>query len=226
VIFLFEDTPIFVTPADRPTCSMYLRDLPVEISDASARPVFEAFGDVFFVRAAVFKDFPSIRNGTRILLMPVKQSIPSSLNVLGFMCRTWYPGQPVYCSICRQPGHLPRACPLSGLCRRCKQPGHVARECVQVSVSTPSVPSPPSKPSPPPDSSPPSSLPDPAPSTESTPPTVFPSVPVSVPVSFPARITDVVISSAPRVPPVPQPLDPVDDKEAYPFDVDQSKTWL
>ena len=115
MIFLFEDTPIPVTPADRPTCSVCLLDLPVEISDASVRTVFEAFGDVFSVCAAVFKDFSSVRNGTHILLMSVKQSIPSSLNVLGFMCRTWYPGQPVYCSICRQPGHLPRACPLPAL---------------------------------------------------------------------------------------------------------------
>ena len=66
--FLFEDNPIPVTPADRPTCSVYLRDLPVEISDESVRAAFDAFGDVFSVRAAVFKDCPSIRNGTRILL--------------------------------------------------------------------------------------------------------------------------------------------------------------
>ena len=31
----------------------------------------------------------------------------------------------------RSSGHLPRPCPLSGLCRRCKQIGHVTRECVQ-----------------------------------------------------------------------------------------------
>ena len=51
--------------------------------------------------------------------------------VLGFVCRTWHPGQPVHCTICKESGHLPRACPLSGLCRRCKKPGHVARECGQ-----------------------------------------------------------------------------------------------
>ena len=85
----------------------------------------------FSVRSTVYKDIFSIRNGTRVLLMSVKQPIPSSLNVLGFTCLTWYPGQPAFCYICRQSGHLPRACPLSGLCRRCKQPGHVARECSQ-----------------------------------------------------------------------------------------------
>ena len=58
--------------------------------------------------------------------MSVSTPIPSSFNVLGFVCRTWYSGQPVRCGICKEPHHLPRACPLSGLCRRCKQPGHVA----------------------------------------------------------------------------------------------------
>ena len=134
--FMFEDTPIPVTPADRPTISVYLRDLPIEISDDSVRSALESFGDVFSVRSTVYKDFPSIRKGTRVLLMSVKQPIPSSLNVLGFTCRTWYPGQPAFCSICRQSGHLPLACPLSGLCRRCKQPGHVARECPQARGSS------------------------------------------------------------------------------------------
>ena len=63
--------------------------------------------------------------------MSVSNPIPSSFNVLGFVCRTCHPGQPVHCTICKESGHLPRACPLSGLCRRCKQPGHVARECGQ-----------------------------------------------------------------------------------------------
>ena len=129
--FMFEESPVPVTLADRPTTFVYLRDLPVEISDESVRSALEPFGEVFSVRAAVHKEFPSICNGTRILLMSVKQPIPSSLNVLGFVCRSCYPGQPAYCTMCRQSGHLPRACPLLGLCRRCKQPGHVARECVR-----------------------------------------------------------------------------------------------
>ena len=63
--------------------------------------------------------------------MSVCNPIPSSINVLGFACRAWHPGQPVHCTICKESGHSPGTCPLSGLCRRCKQPGHVARECGQ-----------------------------------------------------------------------------------------------
>ena len=136
---MFEDTPIPVTPADCPTISVYLCDLPVEIPDDSVHSALKSFGDVFSVRSTMYKDFPSIRNGTRVLLISVKEPIPSSLNVLGFTCRTWYPGQPAFCSICRQSGHLPRSCPLSGLCRRCKQPGHMARECSQARGSSQSL---------------------------------------------------------------------------------------
>ena len=127
--FVFEGRKIPVTPAGVHTTTVYVRDLPVELSDESVKSALSAFGDVYSVRHAYFKDFPELRNGNRLLLMSVSSPIPSSFNVLGFVCRSWYPGQPVKCSICKEPDHLPRACPLSGLCRRCKQPGHVAREC-------------------------------------------------------------------------------------------------
>ena len=75
------------------------------------------------------KEFPTICTGTRTVLMSVQVPVPSTVNVLSFEYRVWYPGQTLLCCICQEPGHLPRACPLSGLCRRCKQPGHKAGEC-------------------------------------------------------------------------------------------------
>ena len=129
--FVFEDRKIPVTPAGVHVVTVYVRDLPVELSDESVKSAFSAYGEVYSIRHAYFKDFPELLNGNRLLLMSVSNPIPSSLNVLGFVCRTWHPGQPVNCSICKTSGHLPRACPLSGLCRRCRQPGHVARDCGQ-----------------------------------------------------------------------------------------------
>ena len=129
--FVYEGRKIPVTPAGVHTVTVYVRDLPVELSDDSIKSAFSSFGEVFSISHAHFKDFPELRNGNRLLLMSVSNPIPSSFNVLGFVCRTWHPGQPVHCTICKESGHLPRACPLSGLCRRCKKPGHVARECGQ-----------------------------------------------------------------------------------------------
>ena len=129
--FVFEGRKIPVTPGGVHTTTVYVRDLPVELSDESVKSALSTLGDVYSVRHAYFKDFPDLRNGNRPLLMSVSSPILSSFNVLGFVCRSWYPGQPVKCSIYKEPDHLPLASPLSGLCRRCKQPGHVARECGQ-----------------------------------------------------------------------------------------------
>ena len=147
------------------------------MSDETVKSAFSAYGEVYSIRHAYFKDFPELRNGNRLLLMSVSNPIPSSLNVFGFVCRAWHPGQPVNCSICKVSGHLPRACPLPGLCRRCKQPGHVARECGQAG-DQPRPPSSASVPSPSLSSSPVDPVSDPV-STPSDP------VPVPVPVNDP-----------------------------------------
>ena len=129
--FRFEDTVVPVTPADCVAKSVYVRDLPFEVSDKSIVSVFSSYDKVYSVKSVYQKEFSAICTGTRTVLMSVNDSVPSIVNVHGFECRVWYPAQPAYCSVCRSSGHLPRACPLSGLCRRCKQPGYVARECVQ-----------------------------------------------------------------------------------------------
>ena len=129
--FRFENTFVPVTPADCVVKSVYARDLPFEVSDESIVSVFSTYGKVYSVKSVYRKEFPAICTGTRTVLMSVIVSVPSIVNVHGFECRVWYPRQPAYCAVCRSSGHLPRACPVSGLCRRCKQPGHVARECVQ-----------------------------------------------------------------------------------------------
>ena len=125
---MFEDRKISVTPAGVHVITVYVRDLPVELSEETVKFAFSSYGEVYSVSHGHFTDFPDLRNGNRLILMSVCNPIPSSLNVLGFVCRTWHP---VHCIICKESGHLPRACPLSGLCRRCKQPSHVARECGQ-----------------------------------------------------------------------------------------------
>ena len=129
--FRFEDTVDPVTPADCVVKSVYVRDLPFEVSDEFIVSVFSTYSKVYSVKSVYHKEFPAFCTGTRTVVMSVNDSVPSIVNVHGFECRVWYPGQPAYCAVCRSSGHLPRVCPLLGLCWRCKQPGHVARECVQ-----------------------------------------------------------------------------------------------
>ena len=73
-------------------------------------------------------DFPTVRNGNRLVKILLAQEIPFFVCAESCDCRAWYSGQ---CFIYLESGHRSPACPLSGLCRRCRQPGHMARECTQ-----------------------------------------------------------------------------------------------
>ena len=91
----FEDRKIPVTPAGVHVVTVYVRDLPVELSNDSVKSAFSTYGEVYSVCHGFFKDFPDLQNGNRLILMSISNPIPSSLNVLGFVCRAWHPGQPV-----------------------------------------------------------------------------------------------------------------------------------
>ena len=107
--FRFEDTVVPVTPVDCVAKSVYVRDLPFEVSDESIVSVFSTYGKVYSVKSVYHKEFPAICTGTRTVLMSVNDFVPSIVNVHGFECRVWYPGQPAYCAVCRSSGHVPRA---------------------------------------------------------------------------------------------------------------------
>ena len=201
--FLFGDVSIPVTAADLSIRSVYVRDLPFEVADCVVKSAFESFGVVHSVHPCFLRDFPSVANGTRRLVMSFRGCIPSTVSVAEFPVRVFHPGQPVTCSICREPGHLPRACPFSGLCLRCKQPGHAARNCTQAwgPSSTPvSVPS--TVP-----------VPVPVPASSSTPvamsvdPSVLPCA-SSTPVSSVTAVSTPIPSVLPvsTSPPVPAPV--------------------
>ena len=77
-----------------------------------------SFGEVRDIQYQHYPDLCSISTGTRVVKMVRNSPIPRSLDVGGYMCKTWYVGQPVECDIC-QGGHVSKNCPLKGKCRRC-----------------------------------------------------------------------------------------------------------
>ena len=131
------ETAIRLQRADPRIRLVHLKDLPLEISDEIVSSAFSSFGVVLSIRHSTFADYPSLKNGNRVLEMLLESDIPSSVPVDQFKCRVWYAQQPPHCIVCREPGHWASACPLSGLCRRCRQPGHMARECRQAWGATP-----------------------------------------------------------------------------------------
>ena len=81
--FLFGDVPIPGTAADQSIRTVYVRDLPFEVTDCVVKSAFESSGVVHSVHPCFFRDFPSVANGTRRLVMSLSGSIPSSVSVRG-----------------------------------------------------------------------------------------------------------------------------------------------
>ena len=74
---IFEGRKIPVTPAGFYVVTVYVRDLPVELSEETVRSAFSSYGEVYSVRHGSFKDFPDLLNGNRPRLMFVCNPIPS-----------------------------------------------------------------------------------------------------------------------------------------------------
>ena len=129
-----EGLSVQLMPVDDRLHSVYLRDLPVKVDNYVVSSFLSRYGEVLSVDHCYFDDFPSLRNGNRLVKILLAQDIPSFVRVENCECRVWYPRQPPQCSICREFGHRALTCPLSGLCRCSRQPGHVARECTQALV--------------------------------------------------------------------------------------------
>ena len=94
--FRFEDTVVPITPTDCVANSVYVRDLPFEVSDESIVSVFSTYGKVYSVKSVYHKNFPAICTGTRTVLMSVNDSVPSIVNVKPtvpfVVCPAIYPG--------------------------------------------------------------------------------------------------------------------------------------
>ena len=123
------DVTVQLFPADNRV--RLVRDSSVEVDYDNVSTFFSAYGEVISVDHCYFEEYPSVRNGNRIVKILLTQDIPRFVEVERCNCRVWYLRQPAHCSICREFGHRAPVCSLSGGFRRCHQPGHVARECTQ-----------------------------------------------------------------------------------------------
>ena len=90
--FLFGDVSIPVTAADQSIRSVFVRDLPFEVTDCVVKSAFESFGVVHSVHPCFFREFPSVANGTRRLVMSFRGCIPSTVSVAEFPVRVFHPG--------------------------------------------------------------------------------------------------------------------------------------
>jgi len=108
---------------------VHLFYFPAELGDEPVRQVLSGYCNVRSVRRQKYIGRPDIETGTRLVLMTFRVTPPHSLVIGGYMCRLWYRGQPLVCSLCNERGHKSVDCPNKDKCRRCGQSGHFARTC-------------------------------------------------------------------------------------------------
>ncbi|XP_069191986.1 calphotin-like [Procambarus clarkii] len=88
---------------------------PFEFPDSLLQRHFNRYGRVLSVRMNAVSSgrWKGIPNGTRTVALRLKDSIPSSLQLLGFMVRVFYGGQPRTCFRCGLLGHQAAGCDAS-----------------------------------------------------------------------------------------------------------------
>ena len=99
------DVAVQLFPADERVRLVHLRDLPIEVVHDAVSSFFSTYGEVLSVDHCYFKEFPSVRNGNRLIKILLTQDIPYFIEIESCNCRVWYRRQPSQCSICREFGH-------------------------------------------------------------------------------------------------------------------------
>lgn len=103
---------------------------PVAGNTALLIKTMESYGDILGVKEMVYKQAPTIKTGTRLFKMRIKEHIPKFLLVKGdgSDVEVIYTGQPESCRICRKIGHPTDRCALAK-CSKCLKTGHLAKKC-------------------------------------------------------------------------------------------------
>ena len=112
-----------------PVTIIHLFDFPHEEDDEVVAELFGTYGLVRGVRRQRYTSRPDIFTGTRLIDVVMERAPPRMVSINGFICRTWYRGQPVICNLCGIEGHKSATCPNKNKCRRCGEEGHMARSC-------------------------------------------------------------------------------------------------
>ena len=114
---------------------VHIIDFPFEESDSFIEEVLTPYGKVKTIKKQKFLAMDDIFTGTRLVSLVMKTRPPRDLMIKGYLCRTWYRGQPLVCNLCAVEGHRSANCPNKDKCRRCGESGHFARGCPKTRVS-------------------------------------------------------------------------------------------
>ena len=133
---VIDGVVIPVQEADSTVRFVHLHHCPFKVPNETVGKALSAFGTVLDSQFSCFAD-STVRNGSRVAKMSLRDEIPTKLFVLRYPCRVWYRGQVQVCNICRRSEHRAASCPFHDVCLKCRQSGHFARDCPGVSADVP-----------------------------------------------------------------------------------------
>ena len=87
--FDFDGAPLRFLPAHSRMHNLFLRDLPVVISDAVVSSFLSEYGEVLSVEYGYYTVFPSLQNRNRVVKILLSKDIPGFVQIDGFDCRVW-----------------------------------------------------------------------------------------------------------------------------------------
>jgi hypothetical protein len=93
-----------------------IANLSPEVSDKTLRDIMSKYDDVKDVTEEQWSQkyrYP-VSNGIRIVVLQLKQYIPSHVLIVGHRVLTTYEGQPIACYGCNEAGHQYGECPTEG----------------------------------------------------------------------------------------------------------------
>ena len=89
-------------------CWLTVTHLPYGLSEQAIRQFFEAFGEV---RAIRFVQFRQVHTGTIKVLMALRKTVSTRIQILGHAGLVYHPGQVRTCFHCGATGHESKRCP-------------------------------------------------------------------------------------------------------------------
>ena len=98
-----DGVDIPVTEHGKNLTTVYLRDLPFEVSSDDLYAFFADYGDVTTSERYTSSTCYSLFDGNRVVKIVLDRVIAYFLFILGHDCRTWYRSHTPECSACREP---------------------------------------------------------------------------------------------------------------------------
>ena len=114
----FQGVTLTPHPAYEEVKSVFVDRAPLQMPDAYLFELLAPYGHVLGVEHLKVKGFQNVKSGTCRVSMVITKSIPNIIKISNIQLSFRYRGQPPFCFVCQEVGHIGRDCPKSRKAQR------------------------------------------------------------------------------------------------------------